>query len=296
MILFSILIILTIIVIVISLLLINHLVKPKLWDIPATIELEKSKGYMENYDSIHKEDFTVSSFDDYMLHCTLLKNDSNRYVIVTHGYTYTKYGSIKYANMFLKLGYNVIIYDLRHHGDNERCYISMGKNESKDISALIDYLRSTFGNDIEIGLHGESLGATSSLLSLSENKNISFCIEDCGFSNLSNLLKYQIKKQYHLPTFFIPIASVLNRLIYHFSFYDINLISSLTNSNVPILFIHGNADTYIPVHLGTDMWKKYKGYKELHLFDNAEHAESYASDPEKYETIVSDFLNNIKRL
>ena len=72
------------------------------------------------YDALEKTDYEVKSFDGYALHAQKLANPtpSGRYVIISHGYTDNRIGSLKYAREYLTLGFDVILYDLRGHGLN----------------------------------------------------------------------------------------------------------------------------------------------------------------------------------
>ena len=90
--------------------------------------LEDSRAWQEHhydlswYDSMEKTDYTVTCGDGYILHAQFLPNPvpTDRYVLITHGFTDNHYGSLKYARIYLDNGFNVIIYDLRGHGMNSK--------------------------------------------------------------------------------------------------------------------------------------------------------------------------------
>ena len=100
----------------------RYVIYPKRRTYEEVEQIEKSKNNWGDYDNYEKEEWNIKSFDGYFLHGILIKNNSNKYVIVTHGYTYNMLGSIKYANIYYKLGYNVYIYDLRHFGKNQKLH------------------------------------------------------------------------------------------------------------------------------------------------------------------------------
>ena len=58
---------------------------------------------------------------------------SDHYVICTHGYTVNRMASLKYAVMFREMGYHVVVYDDRGHGESEGKYIGMGWHDRKDV-------------------------------------------------------------------------------------------------------------------------------------------------------------------
>ena len=283
-----------VLILLIGFCLMKYVIKPKRISMEESISIEKSKNFWGDYDSYPKEEMNIESFDDYLLHGILLKNTSDKYVIITHGYTYTRYGSVKYANIFYSLGYNVYLYDLRHHGANANSYCSMSYLEGQDIIAIKEALKSRFGKDIQVGLHGESLGAASSIAALGLSREFTFCIADCGFSDLSELLIYQARRLMHMPGWIVHVASGFLRIIYHYSFYEVKPITGLHNNLTPILFIHGENDDFI---LPSHSKKMYEAcnlcHKELFFIPNAKHAESYESDPQQYATVVHAFLERI---
>src|SRR5699024_12441800 len=88
-----------------------------------------------------------------------LPNDTNKVVVVCHGVTENKVSSIKYLNMFVELGYNCVIYDARRHGNTGGIHSTYGFYEKYDLETVVDYLHEHYGEDIEFGIHGESMGA-----------------------------------------------------------------------------------------------------------------------------------------
>ena len=288
-----ILLILFIFILIASVDLAFYVTKPKRFSLNKCMDIEKSKNFWGNYDQFPIEKWNVTCPDGYVLHGELSVNNPQKFVIITHGYTYTRYGSVKYANIFYPLGYSVYLYDLRHHGENQSCYCSMGQNEPNDVITIAKALRDRFGEDIEIGLHGESLGCATSLLALGLSQNFKFLIADCGFSSLKELLIYQSHVRFHIPKFLVYTANWANFLMHRYLFFSIKPIDALSHNQVPICFMHGKADNFIPPSMSEDMYQANSSYQELYLFDNANHAESYQVNPERYTHIVEEFLKKM---
>ena len=95
----------------------------------------KDHGRWEDYDSLKKVPYTVEMPDGYVLHVTLIPAgfESDRYVIISHGFGDNRLGSAKYALMYHAMGFNSIIYDTRGMGENEDQPITLGLKESKDL-------------------------------------------------------------------------------------------------------------------------------------------------------------------
>lgn len=277
--------------------LLTYVIKPKRVGIEDSIQHEKAKNFWGDFDSCEKEMCDIEAEDGYLLHGVLLKNSGKKYVIITHGYTNTRWGSVKYANLFYRLGYNVYIYDLRHHGANASCFCSMGYHESRDILAVTKYLRERFGEDIEIGLHGESLGAASSMLALGEDDRFAFCVENCGFADLGQLLEYLCKKLLHIPKKMSHLASVACKLRYGYRLDEILPVEAIQKNNkTPILFIHGKKDDFIPPEHCDRLYQASQAQKEIVYFEDAIHAQSYESDRDRYCVVVEEFLKKIGQI
>ena len=248
------------------------------------------------YDPLEKTEYQVTSYDGYVLNAELISNPipADKYVLLSHGYTDNRFGSLKYTKMYLDLGFNVIVYDLRGHGENEPTFCTYSVRERKDLIALIRDCRDRYQPAV-LGIHGESLGAATSIACLEDKPQIDFVVADCGFSDISNVLKGGVKSM-HLPEGLVPLASVCARLRYGYSYDMMRPIDSLADNEIPILFIHGAEDSFILPENSERMEKETKGYSELHLIPGAAHAASVLTAPEDYQEIVEAFLAHINTI
>lgn len=286
-----------ILLILVGLCMVQFVTHPNRPSFEETKAQEQKNNYWGNYDQYPKEEWNIISFDGSLIHGTYLPNHSEKYVIITHGYSYNHHGGVKYANLFYHLGYNVYLYDLRYHGANEhkKNYCTMGDAESRDLNAIIQAMYSRFGKDIYLGIHGESLGAASSLCALSQNQTLRFCIADCPFSNLKELLYYQAKQMFHLPKFMVHIANTCYRLLKHRDFFSVSPLYAVKNNQVPLLLIHGADDDFIPPKHSQDLYAGCPDTckKEIQLMHGAKHAGSYGVNPTLYQQWVQNFLHSL---
>ncbi len=260
---------------------------------------EAMKWQSDHYDTsfykkMEKTEYLVSGYDGCELHVELLKNpvESDKYIILSHGYTDNRMGSLKYAHMYLDLGYNCIIYDLRGHGENKKTFTTYGILEGKDLSLLVKDTKKRYPNLSKLGLHGESLGAASTITSLKYHPEVDFVVADCGFSDIENVLRGGYKNA-HLPSVLVDLTNIGARIRYHYSLKKMRPIDSLNENKIPILFIHGEKDTFILPKNSKDMSKRTQGYQEYHLIKGAGHAESILTDPQTYQKYVSEFLQKV---
>ena len=254
----------------------------------------KRNGIWGNLEEYTVSEYTVEGKDGYILHCELVKNDeTDKYVIISHGYTSNRYGAAKYVPIYIDLGYNCIIYDLRGHGENEESICTIGNYESQDLMKLIDDTYERYGQDIYLGLHGESMGSSTSLSVLAEKPDVKFVVADCGFADLYELIGTGFKAKH--VGFLEPLVNFDMEIFYGWSMKDTHAIKNMEGTEVPICFIHGKDDTFITPDNSERMQQAAGGYTELHLVNNAGHAMSRASLGQAgYEEIVRNFLDKIE--
>lgn len=219
--------------------------------------------------------------------------NKQRFVIISHGYTYNRHGSLKYASIFRKLGYNCIIYDNRGHGENSKSLTTFGRDESRDLLAVIDDTKQRFGEDIALGVSGESMGSGLSITALKYDPKIDFVLADCGYADLKNVTDNTVKNKFHLPLFTGALGGVISGILYGFNYNKARPIDSLSDAHIPICFVHGGADDFIfPVN-SQRMHEAYQGYSEYHEYEGAGHGLSIDTDYERYEKMVTDFLDKV---
>ena len=249
------------------------------------------------YETLQKTDYEIPSYDGYVLHAQFLKNpvDTDKYMILTHGFTDNHYGALKYAKMYLDYGFNLVIYDLRGHGANKRTFVTYAIRESRDVMAVVADTRRRYGNIRVLGLHGESLGAASTAMCMKYKPQVNFGVCDCGFADIENVIKGSVESM-HLPGFCYYLAALGAILRYHYSFGKMRPIDALSENTVPMLFIHGDADQLIPYQNSERMAAKTAGYSEVRLIPGATHAESVLKDTTAYREYVEAFLKKIEVL
>lgn len=272
-----------------------YVARPRYTSLEKARKVAEDAGFWRDYDKLEKEDLEIESYDGYRLKAFYVPapQASDRYVIISHGYTYNRHGSLRYLHMFRSFGYNCLIYDNRGHGANPRTKCTMGVRESKDLLRVIDWVHERFGKDIILGLHGESMGSALQIMALKEKPVVQFVVNDCGYADLMGVLTHNIGGSLHLPKCFCYLASAACRVVYGYSFTGVRPIDSLKDNAIPICFMHGAADDFIPCSHSERMHQAMTAYSELHLFPGAAHGLSIDSDEEGYCRIVKEFLYKV---
>ncbi len=243
------------------------------------------------------ENFEIINSKGFRLKAKMIAADkpSKVYVLCSHGYRST--GSGEYgvmAKFYHDLGYNVFIVDHQAHGESDGKYIGFGYHESKDCLLWLDYLIEKFGNDIQIILEGISMGSATVMMMTGDPllpSNVKFTVADCGYTSCFAEFEHDLKMFIHLPNF--PIlysANVFNKLINGYDFKDANPLVSVGNAKIPMLFIHGDKDDFVPTSMVYELYEACASdYKDLLIVEGAGHAESYRINTEAYEAKVKEF-------
>lgn len=248
----------------------------------------------QRFQALSKQKVHITSCDGLQLHGYVIKavNDSKRWIIIIHGYTANLHLSTQYIDLFQQEGFNILLVDQRRHGESEGEFSTYGYKEKYDVDSWVTMLTTQYGKDIIVGLHGQSLGGGTVLEYLSiAQPNVKFVIADCPYSDLTELIRYQIKVLNKAPLF--PLINLVNwRLKYQagFSLEQVSPVKAVKNSLLPVMFIHGTMDTYVPTQMSVDMYNVKQGAKKLLLIPKAIHANAFSVDSELYTHETLKFI------
>jgi len=247
----------------------------------------------EEYDALEKEEFYLTSSYGYPLHCLYFPElKSKKTIVFSHCITWSLWGSVKYISFFKRLGFNILLYDHRYHGKSGGKSVTYGEYEKHDLKTVVDWVYERTGKDSIVGVHGESYGSAVAIEHAGIDKRLAFLISDCGFSELIELFKCHLWPDFHIPSLMvIPISRLFIRFRTGVDIKMINPIETIKNVSVPVFFIHGQKDQYIPAEMTKMMYKEKKsGKKGILLVEQAEHANSYQTATEEYQRALFEFF------
>ena len=260
------------------------------------MDVRKSDNEEENLNwfNTYNKNVSIMSNDNLKLQGYIVKNQSNNYVILVHGYTSNHLEMVNRAKKFYDLGFSVLLLDLRAHGNSEGKYITMGVKDGDDVKLWVKYLTENEHSNY-IGLFGISMGAATVMTSLDDMPSqVRFAIEDCGYASLWDEFKYQLGGLFHLPTFpFLYFAQLWSIILAKFDFKSKSAVKSLAKTNVPILMIHGTKDTFVPYTMLEQNYNACNSVKEKFIVEGANHAQAETADYAGYWKTIEDFINKI---
>lgn len=260
-----------------------------------TQDTQAQRDYDVWKQGIVSEEWTITSNDGLSLWAEFYpsQTDSHIYVLGVHGYTVDHRDIAPAIKPFADKGYHVLTPDQRGRGNSEGDYLSMGWLEKDDallwINKIIDY-----DKQAQIILYGESMGAATLMMASGEvlPKQVVALVEDCGYTSAYEMFANQLDERFGLPEIpFLPVAALIGQMRAGFDFNDASAIKQLEKATLPILFIHGGADDYVPTRMGNELYEAYQGEKELLIIDGAGHGSSADIDPEQYYTTVFKFID-----
>lgn len=244
----------------------------------------KNNEYEERY---------ISAYDGTILHGIAAKNSGSRWAIIMHGYDSEGKNMSDCAEQFHAQGFNVLLPDQRGYGLSEGRRTSMGEKEHYD---LIEWIKRIISdeNASEIVLYGVSMGAATVMLTAGHKLPRQVCavIEDCGYTSVYDEFKYNLKRMFHLPAF--PILNIVDFLCRFRDGWSLktgaSCINAVKRAELPILFIHGSADEFVPFYMHDELYCAALCKKEKLVVYGAVHAQSAEVDPKLYWSTVFNFI------
>ena len=244
----------------------------------------------------NSEDRWLESHDGLKLHALYLARpeESHKYVVACHGYGSIPQFMGRSAARFYDMGYNILVPAARAHELSEGRYASMGWLERRDIVAWVNTLVEQ-DPQAEIVLYGISMGGGTVMMTAGEadlSPNVKCVIEDCGYSSVWDEFAGQLQEMFGLPTFpVLDAASLVTQVRAGFGFKEASAVEQLKKTNLPILFIHGEDDTFVPYWMLDVVYDACASpEKERLSVPGAAHGEASWADPELYWATVEAFL------
>jgi fermentation-respiration switch protein FrsA (DUF1100 family) len=225
----------------------------------------------------------------------LPSQDDKRIVIMVHGADMHRadpnIDMLGIASDLVNNGFNLLMFDLRGHGESEGERLSAGYYETRDLTGAVDFVK-TLGYE-HIGVLGFSMGGATALMSAAKNSDIDCVVADSSYADMTEIMKREFKERSGMPGFLLPPMLFMVKIMYGVDFNAVKPIEAVPNiSPRPVMFIHGEDDTFVPPEHARRLYQASQNpANELWIAPDSTHVKSYINNKEEYINRVTTFLD-----
>ena len=250
--------------------------------------------WMKEAAAMQPKEVSITSFDGITLYGKYYEYSKDAPIeLMFHGYR----GSAERdlcggVQRCFTLGRSCLIVDQRTAGKSGGRVITFGVKESRDCLKWIDYIIENINRDAKIIITGISMGAATVTIAAGEKlpPNVIAALADCGYTSAKDIIK-KVVRQLHLPADIIyPFIKLGARIYGGFDLEKYSPIEAMKNCTVPIIFIHGTTDDYVPYEMSVKNFDACThSIKKMVSVENAGHGLAYLVDTEGYFNAIRDF-------
>jgi len=222
----------------------------------------------------------------------------NRALVIVHGRGRNRINSNfrpdKIAPIFLARGWNVLLFDLRGHGESGGERYSLGQYEPRDIVAAVYLAANKSGiPKSRVAVIGESLGGGSSIMTVAADPGIGPVVTDSAYSDGYTVVSEVGPKYSGLPGIFTPGIAITSRLFFGLDVWSVRPVDVVrAHPERAWLFIQCTGDTTVWPHHGTDLKNASANPgTELWMVDGCEHVRAFTEHPVEWQQHVLAFLD-----
>ncbi|MBQ8202817.1 MAG: alpha/beta hydrolase [Clostridia bacterium] len=219
--------------------------------------------------------------------------NAKRIIIAMHGWRSTwsqDFGAI--APFWFDNDCAVLFAEQRGQGNSGGEYMGFGLLERYDCLDWINWVNERTEAKLPIYLGGVSMGATTILMTSGFElpENVKGIVADCAFTSPHAIWKHVVENNFKLPFGLYSRAArdICEKRIQAPS-DSYSTVEALSNCKIPVLFIHGTDDNFVPIEMTYENYKACVSEKRLFVVPGAEHGMSYIVDKNGYEDAVMDF-------
>lgn len=222
--------------------------------------------------------------------------------VLVHGYKDSAIKFFYFGRMYNRdLHYNVLMPDLHAHGLSDGNDIQMGWKDADEVLNWIKVAEEIFRDDnyrTAMIVHGVSMGAATTMNVSGKDlpEYVNAFVEDCGYTSVWDEFSMQLKEMFGLPAFpLMHSTSLICNMKYGWNFKEASPLISVSRCTRPMLFIHGDADDFVPFSMMQPLYDAKPEPKEFWVAPGSAHANAYRDHPEEYTAVVRQFLDKWNR-
>ncbi len=254
-------------------------------------ELQRGEEKLRSYDTERVE---IESYDGTKLvgHYYTCDNPK-RIILAMHGWRSNwarDFGTV--ADSWHESGCNILFVEQRGQGESEGEYMGFGMMERYDCVEWAKWLNETQGEELPIYLAGVSMGAATVLMAsnLELPQNVRGIIADCGFTSAHDIWRHVVKHNLHFSYGVMGrIADDMCKKKIRLSTKDFSTLEAMKENKIPVIFIHGTDDHFVPIQMTYENYKACIAPKKLLVVPGADHGMSYYTNKEEYDKAITEF-------
>lgn len=214
--------------------------------------------------------------------------------LMFHGYrTHPEIDFSASSHVYYNAGNHILHIDQRAAGESEGKYIGFGILESRDCRRWCEYAVSRFGPDIKIFIGGLSMGASTVLMAAGRGlpENVCGIVADSAFSSPAEIIQKKIHQSYKIRGGLLTRAiGMYAKILAHYSLWEMSIPEIMEKNRIPVFFVHGKADSLVPVEMTEKAIAACRAPKQVLLVDGAEHGTAYLVENETYRRMLAEFV------
>ncbi len=254
---------------------------------------EEMVAWMKETRAMPREEVEITSFDGLTLRGSYFEYKKGAPMeLMFHGYQGNSERDLcGGVQRCFALGRNALLIDQRGSGKSDGSVLSFGINERKDCLAWIDFAIQKFGEDVQIILTGISMGGATVLMAAGETlpKNVVGVLADCPYSSAKDIIQ-KIIREMRLPVkLCYPFVWLGARIFGRFHLEETSPVEAMKRCQIPVIFIHGAADEFVPPAMSQKIYDACTAKKRLVLVEGADHGLAYPTDKEGYIQALKEF-------
>lgn len=220
--------------------------------------------------------------------------NAKRVIVAMHGWRSSWCGDFgMIADFWFENGCSVLFAEQRGQNNSGGDYMTFGLIERYDCLDWAKWVSERTDGKAPVYLAGISMGGATVLMAsgLELPDSVKGIMSDCGFTSPHEIWKHVVNKNLHMSYGYYKsvLADRMCKQRIQMGAADYSTIDALKTTNIPVLFIHGTDDRFVPVKMTYDNYKACAGPKRLFVVPGAEHGMSYCIDKDGYEKAVRDF-------
>ena len=216
-----------------------------------------------------------------------------RVLIAMHGWRSDWKRDFALASLFWEQEDCAVLYaEQRGQGNSGGDHMGFGLTERFDCAQWARWAVEETGGALPVYLCGISMGATTVLMAsaLPLPEQVTGIMADCGFTSPHAIWRHVTEHNLHLPYGLrAPYIDRIYREKLGLGDANYSTVEALAENTRPVLFIHGAADTFVPVEMTYENYAACKAPRDLLIVPGAGHGLSYCVEEEKYKQTVREF-------